>query len=151
MNGRNGTNYVPENFDFITDVASPVIISLTTLMLRILNIMQLHKKLPKIFRKIEIAKQAVDFKNINSKDYVYAQFLVTLILFLCIPYQVVSLFDRISLKSSDTLKFITLAFNHYNNFSAVCLDIQFSQICYILKNRFQIVNEHLRNKHLEGE
>ncbi|XP_050306321.1 putative gustatory receptor 28b [Anthonomus grandis grandis] len=129
-------------------MANPLVISSSTLALRVLNICLLHKSLPKLFNVIEQAKQSVDFGNINCKDYSYAKFLIFLIIMLSVPYQLYTAYMQYNFNEKhNVLKYIILTFNHYNNFSAVCLETQFSYLCYILKNRLEIVNEHLRRNY----
>ena len=123
-------------------VFNPLLISADALILRIINFVCLQKYVLQIFQKIENANGFLNFSNINKTDYNYMKIILGLTILLSLPLPLYCLSYEIFDKSY--LLNITFGINYYNNFSALCVEMQFSYLAYVLKNRFQIINTCLK-------
>lgn len=115
--------------------------SVTSLVIRLITIFQMRKFMTKIY-VLFIQINNVLFVSENSSKIKKIQILFSIILLIlfCLPAQLISIF-WFSHKSAFVACLFT--FNAYNNFSIACCEFQFVFVCYLLKQKFKIVNRKI--------
>nr|CAI5845735.1 unnamed protein product [Callosobruchus analis] len=123
---------------FITKMANIVLLSVTAILARTANTVQLPKVLPSLMEDIQNFDKMASGSN---KDFAWIFGLSVVLVLISWPYQ----FYSILLVTTDNwAAFLMFYINLYNNFSCISCEFQFVSLCWLIQSRFRGILEELK-------
>lgn len=125
---------------FITKVANPVAVSITSLYYRIYAIFVMHKKLPEIIENLQKIDAILHLPEIHQKNDFKRLIYYIVIIVAILPLQLYAIW------------FVCGGINNYmaffligltNNYAVECTEFLFISLCYLIQSRFTFISKKL--------
>lgn len=128
---------------FITKVANPVAVSITSLYYRIYAIFLLHKKLPEIIDNLHKIDATLHLPEIQQKNDFKRLICYIAIIIAVLPLQIYAIWFQSGGVNSYMAFFLV---GLTNNYALECTEFLFTSLCYLIQSRFIYISNKLQQK-----
>lgn len=141
MLSGNGTVYkfkiTAPSQTFLTKLVNPLAVAVTIIVFRIHCLFCSYKHLPQIIKNIQKIDKLLYYAR-HQQDENKLKLSALIVILFSFPFQILSLVETFNFNFAPTLLF---GVNIYSNFSLACCELQFSALCFLIRQRFRLINE----------